>query len=85
MRRSQVVVCWTADHRYFEYVHIWGMSTTDAALTCHLIRPAVEDEVALLLKVGRTLRDRFGIAHPTVQIERGHGPHPCTLAPEHVV
>lgn len=66
-------------------VHIWGMSTTDTALTAHLIRPVVADDDALLLDVSRVLRERFGIAHPTVQIERGHGPHPCALAPDHVV
>lgn len=66
-------------------LHIWGMSTTDAALTAHLVRPAVEDEDALLVGVSRTLRERFGIAHPTVQIERGNGPHGCDLAPADVV
>lgn len=66
-------------------LHIWAMSTTDTALTAHVIRPEVCDDDALLLDVSRTLRERFGIAHPTVQIERGHGPHPCELAPDHVI
>lgn len=66
-------------------LHIWAMSTTDTALTAHVIRPEVCDDDALLLDVSHTLRERFGIAHPTVQIERGHGPHPCELAPDHVV
>jgi cobalt-zinc-cadmium efflux system protein len=62
-------------------LHIWGMSTTDVALTAHLVRPQVEDDDALLLRASRELRTRFGIAHPTIQIERGHGPHSCELAP----
>lgn len=66
-------------------LHIWGMSTTEVALTAHLIRPQSLDDDALLLDVARTLNDRFGIAHPTLQVERGHGPHDCPLAPAHVI
>ncbi len=66
-------------------LHIWGMSTTDVALTAHLIRPEICDDDVLLLDVARTLHSRFGISHPTVQIERGHGPHDCLLAPAHVI
>ncbi|GAB1341686.1 cation diffusion facilitator family transporter [Gemmatimonas sp.] len=66
-------------------LHIWGMSTTEVALTAHVVRPRVEDEDALLVGVSRALRDRFGIAHATVQIERGNGPHGCDLAPVDVV
>lgn len=60
-------------------LHIWGMSTTDVAMTAHLVRPALEDEDELLVKVSRTLHTQFGIAHSTVQIERGNGPHECAL------
>jgi cobalt-zinc-cadmium efflux system protein len=66
-------------------LHIWGMSTTDIALTAHIIRPEICDDDALLLDVARTLQSRFGISHPTVQIERGHGPHDCLLAPDDVI
>jgi cobalt-zinc-cadmium efflux system protein len=62
-------------------LHIWGMSTTAVALTAHLVRPAVEDEDDLLLAASAELRANFGIAHPTLQIERGHGPHSCELVP----
>jgi cobalt-zinc-cadmium efflux system protein len=62
-------------------LHIWAMSTTDVALTAHLVRPALEDEDALLLTVSQELRTRYGISHPTLQIERGHGPHSCELLP----
>ncbi len=61
-------------------LHIWGMSTTESALTAHLVRPVVEDEDELLLKICKDLHDRFGIEHATLQIERGHGPHSCNLA-----
>ena len=61
-------------------LHIWGMSTTESCLTAHLVRPEVADDDALLLQAYKELHDRFHIEHPTVQIERGHGPHGCRLA-----
>jgi cobalt-zinc-cadmium efflux system protein len=66
-------------------LHIWGMSTTDVALTAHIIRPEVCDDDALLIDAAHVLHDRFGISHPTLQIERGHGPHDCHLAPANVI
>jgi cobalt-zinc-cadmium efflux system protein len=61
-------------------LHIWGMSTTDVALTAHLIRPCHGGEDALLATATRLLRDRFGIAHATLQVEQGLAIHPCDLA-----
>jgi cobalt-zinc-cadmium efflux system protein len=61
-------------------LHIWGMSTTDVALTAHLIRPCHGGEDALLATATRMLRDRFGIAHATLQVEQGLAIHPCDLA-----
>jgi cobalt-zinc-cadmium efflux system protein len=61
-------------------LHIWGMSTTDVALTAHLIRPCHGGEDALLATATRQLRDRFGIAHATLQVEQGLAIHPCGLA-----
>jgi cobalt-zinc-cadmium efflux system protein len=66
-------------------LHIWGMSTTECALTAHLIRPEVCDDDELLLRVYADLEKRFWIKHPTIQIERGHGPTPCRHAPAEVV
>ena len=66
-------------------LHIWAMSTTDVALTAHLIRPEVCDDDALLIDAADALQSRFGISHPTLQIERGHGPHDCHLAPADVI
>ena len=61
-------------------LHIWGMSTTDVALTAHLIRPCHGGEDALLATATRQLRERFGIAHATLQVEQGLAIHPCGLA-----
>ncbi len=66
-------------------LHIWGMSTTNVALTAHLIRPDGGDDDALLARVCRDLHTRFGIEHATIQIERGHGANPCGLAPSEVI
>ena len=52
----------------------------DVALTAHLIRPCHGGEDALLAAATRLLRDRFGIAHATLQVEQGLAIHPCDLA-----
>jgi cobalt-zinc-cadmium efflux system protein len=61
-------------------LHIWGMSTTDVALTAHLIRPCHGGEDALLATATQLLRERFGIAHATLQVEQGLAIHPCVQA-----
>jgi cobalt-zinc-cadmium efflux system protein len=61
-------------------LHIWAMSTTEVALTAHLVRPSGGDEDALISAACRQLRTRHGIAHATLQLERGLASHPCELA-----
>jgi cobalt-zinc-cadmium efflux system protein len=61
-------------------LHIWGMSTTDVALTAHLVRPCPGGEDALLAAATEQLRARFGISHATIQLEQGLAVHPCELA-----
>jgi cobalt-zinc-cadmium efflux system protein len=62
-------------------LHIWGMSTTETALTVHLVKPDGRIDDAFLSEVERGLHDRFGIMHPTVQIEQGDASHSCALVP----
>lgn len=66
-------------------LHIWSMSTTETALTAHLVMPGGHPGDAFLAGVCHELEARFGIAHVTVQIELGDGAVPCRLAPENVV
>ncbi len=66
-------------------LHIWAMSTTETALTAHLVRPEVQANDDLLHLVANELGHRFGIRHPTVQIETGNSAHDCGLAPSDVV
>jgi cobalt-zinc-cadmium efflux system protein len=64
-------------------LHIWGMSTTETALTCHLVMPEGYPEPEFLDAVYVGLQQNFGIGHPTIQIERGD--RPCKLSPAHIV
>jgi cobalt-zinc-cadmium efflux system protein len=66
-------------------LHIWGMSTTENALTAHLVRPGGELDDSLLRRACIDLRERFGVHHATLQIEAGLIDHPCDLAPTGVV
>lgn len=61
-------------------LHIWGMSTTESALTAHLVKPDPRDDDELLAQACRELHDRFGIGHVTLQWERGGHPVPCVGA-----
>jgi cobalt-zinc-cadmium efflux system protein len=66
-------------------LHIWGMSTTENALTAHLVRPGGELDDSLLRRACIDLRERFSVHHATLQIEAGLADHPCDLAPTGVV
>ena len=58
-------------------LHIWGMSTTETALTAHLVMPNGNDDDEFLLRISDALMIRFRIAHATVQVERGAIDHGC--------
>jgi cobalt-zinc-cadmium efflux system protein len=64
-------------------LHVWPMSTTETALTAHLVMPSAPADDAFLHKITHDLDHQFGIGHPTLQIERGD--HDCAFQPEHVV
>ncbi|MDH3787797.1 MAG: cation diffusion facilitator family transporter [Xanthomonadales bacterium] len=51
-------------------LHIWPMSTTDTALTAHLVMDVFPDSDRFLNDVAHDLQDRFDINHPTIQMER---------------
>lgn len=50
-------------------LHVWPLSTTETALTAHLVAPDVESD-QLLGTARDLLRRRFHIAHSTIQVER---------------
>jgi cobalt-zinc-cadmium efflux system protein len=66
-------------------LHIWSMSTTETALTAHLVVPGGHPGDDFLGTTAHELEHRFGIAHATLQIEVGDCEVPCRLAPDHVV
>jgi cobalt-zinc-cadmium efflux system protein len=51
-------------------LHIWGLSTSETALTAHLVKAAADDDDALIALASRELHQRFKISHSTLQWER---------------
>ena len=64
-------------------LHIWGMSTTENALTAHLVVPDGYPGDEVLDAISDELRSRFGIGHSTLQVEQGTTRHACALHPAH--
>lgn len=60
-------------------LHVWPMSTTEVALTAHLVMPGRPAPDSFLREVAATLEHRFGIHHTTIQVESGEEPcgAPC--------
>ena len=56
-------------------LHIWGMSTTEVALTAHLMKQSTEDDDSLIAQMKKELQSRFGIEHITIQWERSEELH----------
>jgi cobalt-zinc-cadmium efflux system protein len=61
-------------------LHIWPMSTTEVALTCHLVVPSGHPGDAFLIEATHHLNDDFGIKHTTIQIVTSPVTA-CALAP----
>lgn len=53
-------------------LHIWAMSTTQVAMTAHILRESVNIDDDFLHQTTKELKDKFGIHHATIQIENGH-------------
>ena len=66
-------------------LHIWAMSTTETALTAHLVMPGGCPGDGFLKMACDDLRRKFAIAHATIQIEMNDTDHVCELAPAEVV
>lgn len=60
-------------------LHIWGMSTTESALTVHLVMPDGYPGDAFMDDIMCTLNERFFIGHSTLQVEQGTTDHRCAL------
>jgi cobalt-zinc-cadmium efflux system protein len=53
------------------HLHIWSLGAGEVAMTAHLVRPQDDDHDRFIDRLVHDLDHRFGINHPTLQIERG--------------
>jgi cobalt-zinc-cadmium efflux system protein len=51
------------------HLHVWAMSTTETALTVHLVMPGGHPGDRFLAECQHRLREQFGIGHATLQVE----------------
>jgi cobalt-zinc-cadmium efflux system protein len=65
-------------------LHVWALSTTETAMTAHILRPANHDGDQFLHRACEGLETRFRIGHATLQVETDAA-HACRLAPAGVV
>lgn len=62
-------------------LHVWGASTSEISLTAHLVTPHGSDRDAMLETAHAMLRERFRIAHATIQIESDAAGSSCPQRP----
>jgi len=65
-------------------LHVWGLSTTAAALTAHLVHES-NDPDELIRQAGAELRAHHKIGHVTLQVETRQLAETCDLRPDHVI
>jgi cobalt-zinc-cadmium efflux system protein len=65
-------------------LHIWPISTTETALTAHIVMSHGHPGDAFLIDVSHKLHDIYGIGHATLQVELDQT-SPCVLAPNEVI
>ena len=66
-------------------LHIWGLSTTETALTAHLVHDGAPPAEAVVAQATRELAARYAIGHATLQLETRALASTCRLRPAHVV
>jgi cobalt-zinc-cadmium efflux system protein len=66
-------------------LHIWAMSTTETALTVHVVKPDAAAQDDWLARASQELRDRFSIEHATIQVESGQASQDCKQRPDDIV
>lgn len=66
--------------RGVHHLHVWSLTDARPVMTLHAVLEDAADQGAALAAIQARLRERFGVAHATVQIERGScepGPEAC--------
>lgn len=66
-------------------LHVWAMSTTETALTAHLVMPAGHPGDTAMEAMAHVLAHEFAITHPTLQIEFEKHDHGCQMAFPNVI
>jgi cobalt-zinc-cadmium efflux system protein len=69
-REVEKFLCSQSGVSHVHHLHIWALSTSQTALTAHLVRPNGSDN-KFLFDLNRSLKEKFGIEHSTFQIEVG--------------
>ena len=65
-------------------LHIWPISTTETALSCHCVMIGGHTGDEFLVELAHELQERFSIGHTTIQVEVDERVA-CTLEPDHMV
>ncbi len=65
-------------------LHVWPISTTETAMTCHLVMPSGHPGDEFLMECSRAMKKSYNIGHATLQIEISDN-NECALAPDNVV
>lgn len=66
-------------------LHVWAASTSEVSLTVHLVVPDVDAHDTVLTAATEMLRNRFRVAHTTLQLEREDAGRDCTQRPADVL
>jgi cobalt-zinc-cadmium efflux system protein len=66
-------------------LHIWAASTSEVSLTVHLVVPDTDSHTSALSAANDLLRDRFQIAHTTIQLEAEDACRCCVQRPAEVL
>ena len=66
-------------------LHVWAASTSEVSLTAHLVVPDKDSHESALAAATDLLRDRFRIAHTTIQLERKEAGEACVQRPAEVL
>jgi cobalt-zinc-cadmium efflux system protein len=65
-------------------LHVWPISTTETALSCHCLMPGGHPGDEFLVRLALELHQHFGIGHATIQVEVDERVF-CALEPDHIV
>lgn len=63
-------------------LHVWAASTSEVSLTAHLVVADTADRDAVLAAALQALRDRFRVAHATLQVEGAAAAGECPQRPD---